>query len=186
LEQYEAARSDDKESSMLKYLLPVACLLVNTHPRAFAQHNMPAGLSHDRHVAQLKEAALKERGRRAMGFDQDRTTHHFILRPDGGIISVEVNDPTDDTNRNAIRTHLERITADFATGRFDAPLLTHGEEPPGTSAMRALRRSIRYVVERTAGGARVRMSSTNDAAIAAIHDFLAYQIREHQTGDPVR
>jgi len=52
--------------------------------------------------------------------------------------------------------------------------------------MRALRRSIRYVVEQTAGGARLRMNSTNDAAIAAIHDFLAYQIREHQTGDPVR
>jgi hypothetical protein len=171
---------------MLKYLLPVACLLVSTHPRAFAQHNMPAGSSHDQHVAQLKEAALKERGRRAMGFDQDRTTHHFILRPDGGIISVEVNDPTDDTNRNAVRTHLQRIAADFAAGRFDAPFATHGEEPPGTSAMRALRRSIRYVVERTAGGARVRMRSTNDAAIAAIHDFLAYQIREHQTGDPVR
>ena len=39
---------------------------------------------------------------------------------------------------------------------------------------------------RTPAGARVRMMSTNNAAIAAIHDFLAYQIREHQTGDPVR
>ena len=171
---------------MLKSLLPVACVLVNTHPAVFAQHEMPAGMNHEQHMAQLKEAALQERGLRAMGFDQDRTTHHFILRPDGGIISVEVNDPTDDTNRNAIRTHIERITADFSAGRFDAPLLTHGEEPPGTSAMRALRRSIRYVVERTAGGARVRISSTNDAAIAAIHDFLAYQVREHQTGDPLR
>ena len=171
---------------MLKYLLPVACLLVNTHPRVFAQHDMPAGMSHDQHVAQLKAAALKDRGRRAMGFDQDRTTHHFILRPDGGIISVEVNDPTDDANRRAIRAHLESIATDFAAGRFDAPLLTHSEEPPGTSAMRARRRSIRYAVEQTAGGARVRMSSTDVAAIAAIHDFLAYQIREHQTGDPVR
>ena len=171
---------------MLKYLLPVACLLVNTHPAAFAQHEMPAGMTHEQHMAQLKEAALKERGRRAMGFDQDRTTHHFILRPDGGIISVEVNDPNDDTNRNAIRTHLERIAEDFTMGRFDAPFATHGEEPPGTSAMRAQRRSIRYVVEQTASGARVRISSTNDAAIAAIHDFLAYQIREHQTGDPLR
>ena len=171
---------------MLKYLLPAACLLVNTHPLAFARHQMPAGMTHEQHMAQLKAAALKERGRRAMGFDQDRTTHHFILRPEGGIISVEVNDPTDDTNRNAVRTHLQRIAADFAAGRFDAPFATHGEEPPGTSAMRALRRSIRYVVEQTAGGARLRIISTHDAAVAAVHDFLAYQIREHQTGDPVR
>jgi hypothetical protein len=171
---------------MLKYLLAVACLLVSPDSGALAQHDMPAGVGHEQHIAQLKEATLKDRGRRAMGFDQDRTTHHFILRSDGGIISVEVTDLADDRNRNAIRTHLERIAAEFAAGRFDAPLDTHGEEPPGTSAMRALRSSIRYVVERTPAGARVRMMSTNNAAIAAIHDFLAYQIREHQTGDPVR
>jgi len=171
---------------MLKYLLPVAYFLVSPHSSAFAQHDMPAGMTHDQHMARLKQAALRDRGRRAMKFDQDRTTHHFILRPDGGIINVEVNDPTDDTNRTAIRTHLEGIAADFAAGRFDAPFVTHDEEPPGTAAMRALRRSIRYAVEQTAGGARVRMNSTNNAAIAAIHDFLVYQIREHQTGDPVR
>ena len=171
---------------MLKYLLPVAYFLVSPHSSAFAQHDMPAGMTHDQHMARLKQAALRDRGRRAMKFDQDRTTHHFILRPDGGIINVEVNDPSDDTNRTAIRTHLEGIAADFAAGRFDAPFVTHDEEPPGTAAMRALRRSIRYAVEQTAGGARVRMNSTNNAAIAAIHDFLVYQIREHQTGDPVR
>jgi hypothetical protein len=124
---------------------------------------------------------LKERGRLAMGFDQDRTTHHFVLRPDGGIISVEVNDPSDDQNRRAIRQHLRQIAIDFADGRFDAPLQTHGEEPPGTSLMRSLRSAIRYMAEETANGARVVIRSSDRRAVDAIHEFLAYQIREHRT-----
>jgi hypothetical protein len=49
--------------------------------------------------------------------------------------------------------------------------------------MRGSRAFIRYTVERTAIGARVRIVSGNAAAVAAIHDFLAYQIHEHGTGD---
>ena len=30
-----------------------------------------------------------------MGFDQARTTHHFLLFTDGGAIDVSVNDPVD-------------------------------------------------------------------------------------------
>lgn len=173
---------------MRRPVLPFAVALVCvSSPRMLAQHGMPAGVTHEQHSRQTsKDAALKERGREAMGFDQDRTVHHVTLRPDGGIISVEVTDPTDDGNREAIRTHLRRIAADFAAGRFDAPLATHGEEPPGSSMMRAFRSSIRYVTEETPGGARVRVRSSDRAAVAAIHEFLAYQIREHRTGDAIQ
>ena len=53
-----------------------------------------------------------------MGFDQERTTHHFVLEADGGIISVEANDLADVLNRDAIRTHMRRIATDFAAGRY--------------------------------------------------------------------
>ena len=128
-------------------------------------------------------AQLDTRAHRAMGFDQDRTAHHFVLRTDGGIISVEVKDSSDDASRDAIRRHIRRIASDFEAGRFDAPLETHGEEPPGVPMMRALRSSIRYIVEQMPGGARVRIASSNNEVVAAIHDFLRYQIREHHTGD---
>ena len=84
----------------------------------------------------------------------------------------------------AIRAHLHMIAKEFAAGRFDAPLATHGEEPPGTSVMRELRGSIRYMAEDIPNGARVRLTSTDPRALAAIREFLAYQIREHHTGDP--
>src|ERR1044072_7446983 len=100
---------------------------------AAAQHSMPAGMTHEQHLAKMKaDAALEERGRAAMGFDQDATTHHFLLRPDGGVISVEVNAADDDVNRQAVRTHLRRIALEFSAGRFDAPVATPAEGPPGT------------------------------------------------------
>jgi hypothetical protein len=173
---------------MRQHALPLALTLICASSLPIlAQHEMPAGVTHEQHSRQLsKDAGLKERGREAMGFDQDRTVHHFTLRSDGGIISVEVVDPADTRNREAIRTHLRRIAADFAAGRFEAPLATHGEEPPGTSMMRALRSSIRYAVEETPGGARVHLSSSDRAAVTAIREFLAYQIREHRTGDAIQ
>ena len=60
-----------------------------------------------------------------MGFDQSRTTHHFLLFTDGGSIDVSVNDPADTTNRDAIRAHLPHIAVMFEEGRFDAPMLVH-------------------------------------------------------------
>jgi hypothetical protein len=52
--------------------------------------------------------------------------------------------------------------------------------------MRALRSSIRCVVEETPGGARVHLTSSDPVAVAAIREFLAYQIREHRTGDVIQ
>ena len=39
---------------------------------------------HDAH------AQMNERGEHAMGFSQTAATHHFFLKPDGGVIQVEV------------------------------------------------------------------------------------------------
>ena len=59
-----------------------------------AQHpEMPAGMSHEEHLKQMqKDEALKRRGADAMGFDQDATTHHFLLFPTGGAIEVTVKE----------------------------------------------------------------------------------------------
>jgi len=44
-----------------------------------------------------------------MGFDQDKTTHHFYLFEDGGAIDVSVKDSADAKNRDAIRGHLPHM-----------------------------------------------------------------------------
>lgn len=149
------------------------------------QHEgMPPDMTHAEHLLQLQRLAdLKTRGREAMGFDQDKTTHHFRLTVDGGIIQVEVNDSADDDNLKQIRTHLAQIAAEFRVGTFQKPQATHDEVPPGVSEMQRLKSEIRYAFEETPHGAMVRIRSTNSEAIKAIHEFLRYQIKEHVTGD---
>jgi len=154
--------------------------------RASAQHDMPPGMTHEQHKAQMKkEAEMKKRGNAAMGFDQGKTTHHFLLARDGGSIQVESNNAADTTSRDLIRQHLKTISAQFANGDFIAPLTTHAEMPPGAKEMQRLKSAITYTFEERPQGATVRMRSSNPDAVKAVHDFLAYQIKEHVTGDPI-
>jgi len=48
---------------------------------------------HDDHTYMDDHAKMNERGEKGMGFSQSATTHHFLLKPDGGVIQVETNDP---------------------------------------------------------------------------------------------
>jgi len=152
-----------------------------------AQHaQMPAGMTHEAHLAQMKkDAELKARGALAMGFDQDKTAHHFLLTADGGIIEVGVSDPLDTTNRDAIRSHLKEIAREFARGDFTRPFATHNEIPAGVKAMQQRSGSIAFRYEDTASGGRVVIRTADRRARTAVQEFLRYQIREHATGDPL-
>jgi hypothetical protein len=150
------------------------------------QPAMPPGMTHEEHMAQMKkDAEMKEHGNLAMGFDQDKTTHHFALAIDGGSISVEANDPADQTSRDQIRAHLKQIAVAFGQGDFGKPLMTHGEFPAGVPVMQRLKGEISYVFQGTERGGIIRISTANAEARAAIHEFLKYQIKEHATGDPL-
>jgi hypothetical protein len=93
---------------------------------------MPAGMTHEQHMAQMKkEAEMKQHGNAAMGFDQDRTTHHFMMTSDGGSIAVDANDPDDQASIAQIRTHLQEIAIAFKQGDFRKPYETHSEYAAG-------------------------------------------------------
>jgi hypothetical protein len=150
------------------------------------QHEMPEGMTHAQHLALLKkQAEMKARGNASMGFDQDKTTHHFYLRPDGGTIQVETNDAADTSNRDELRAHLKTISMQFAKGDFTAPFKTHAETPPGVPIMQRMKSAISYAFEEKPTGAAVRIHSKDREAIKAVHEFLRYQIKEHGTGDPI-
>jgi hypothetical protein len=129
-------------------------------------------------------ASLDERGGRAMGFSQTATVHHFLLKPDGGVIQVEVKDASDAANRDLVRRHLSHVARAFAEGDFTTPALVHERVPPGADSMRRLKSEITYAYEETEAGARVRIHAKSAEALAAVHDFLRFQIEEHRTGDP--
>jgi len=128
---------------------------------------------------------MNKRGDRVMGFDHDKTTHHFRLLSDGGFIQVEANDAQDIASRDQIRMHLSHIATMFADGNFKAPMLIHDQTPPGVPILQRLKTEITYKVENTDQGARVRIMTRNAEALNAIHEFLRFQIKEHHTGDPL-
>ena len=136
---------------------------------------------HDAHGA-----SLDERGERAMGFSQTATVHHFLLKPDGGVIQVEVRDASDASNLELVRQHLSHIAQAFAAGDFETPALVHARTPPGTDVMRRLKSEISYAFEQTETGGLVRISTKNAEALKAVQAFLRFQIEDHQTGDPLK
>lgn len=118
-----------------------------------------------------------------MGFSHEKTTHHFRLFPDGGAIEAEANDAKDTASRDQIRAHFGHIAKLFAAGDFSAPMLIHAQNPPGMEEMRKQRDAIRYEVENTERGARIRIITKDVEALHAVHEFLRFQITDHQTGD---
>ena len=88
-------------------------------------------------TAQTSPASMA-RGDEAMGFDQEKTTHHFKLTPNGGAIEVEANDSNDASSRDQIRHHLGMIREMFAAGDFSKPFEVHAQAPPGVEDMTTL------------------------------------------------
>jgi hypothetical protein len=128
---------------------------------------------------------VDHRGAMVMGFDQDKTRHHFLMYEDGGAIDVSVNDPGDAKNLDAIRAHLPHIATMFTAGDFNAPAMVHdSSKVPGTAAMAQLKDRIAYRYVETPRGGRVDIVTKDKDALAAVHQFLTFQIRDHKTGDP--
>ncbi len=133
--------------------------------------------------SQNHDAMVHKNGDMVMGFSQDKATHHFRLYADGGAIEVTANDEKDSETRDTIRTHLGHIAKMFADGNFDAPMLIHGQVPPGVPTLQRLRAQITYRYEDVARGGRVVISTSNEEALKAAHEFLRFQIADHKTGD---
>lgn len=141
---------------------------------------------HEQHKASQEDPhhqGVVERGDEVMGFSHEKTAHHFRLYADGGAIEVEANDARDTTSRDAIRGHLGHIVAKFGAGDFSAPMLIHAQNPPGTEEMKRLRDAIQYKLENSERGARIRIITKDPEAQKAVHAFLRFQIKDHQTGD---
>jgi hypothetical protein len=123
-------------------------------------------------------AALQSRGKIVMGVDQYTSAHRFDDLPDGGRIELQ-RDSSDTAGVRTIREHLSGIARQFAAGDFQNPAFVHGGAVPGSAIMRAKRSAIRYRFHRLPGGGEVRITSHDGQAVAAIHQFLGYQRREH-------
>jgi hypothetical protein len=165
--------------SVLKTLLLSVLASVCVGAPALAQTSETSSSEGDKKHA----ADVDRRGDQGMGFSHRLTGHHFLLFANGGAIEVEADRPNDDASKAAIRRHMEMIAGMFGQGDFSLPMFIHDTVPPGVEVMKRLKAQISYAAENTAQGAQVRITTSNPEALAAVHEFLRFQIKDHRTGD---
>ncbi|MDQ2871478.1 MAG: hypothetical protein M3S32_12085 [Acidobacteriota bacterium] len=152
------------------FLVPAALLAQTSAPASPAEH--------DHH------AMVDSRGDHVMGFDHDKTTHHFRLYKNGGAIEIAANQAEDTASRDAIRGHLSHIAKMFARGDFQAPMLIHDQVPPGVEVMKKRPSAVAWKFRETDRGATLDARAADREALEALHRFLRFQIEDHRTGDP--
>jgi hypothetical protein len=133
------------------------------------------------HPADTAFTALQDRGKTAMGVDQYSSTHRFEPLADGGRIELQ-RDSADSAGTEQIRAHLREIAGAFQRGNFATPMMVHAQVVPGTDVMREQRGRIRYEFRPLPRGGEVRIITTDSLAVEAIHQFLAFQRKDHRAG----
>jgi hypothetical protein len=125
--------------------------------------------------------ALQARGQEAMGVDQYTSTHLFDALPEGGRIELQRN-VDDPAGVAQIRQHLQEIARAFQAGDFSTPAFVHMQSVPGTEVMAAKRDAISYEYGELPRGGEVRITTRDPEAVAAIHEFMAFQRQDHRVG----
>jgi hypothetical protein len=173
----------------MAFALPVlfaaaaASARAQAHDAACPHHAGHAGSAPDHAASAPRHAGVAERGDAEMGFDHRKTTHHFRLTASGGVIEVTANDAGDTASRDAIRAHLTALAASLANGDFETPRRIHDRVPPGAPVLRRKSSAIVYAYRELPAGAEVALETADREALAAVHEFLRFQIEEHETGD---
>lgn len=156
------------------------CIAMCLGTAMFAVPRTQAQSPNDAHHCPMDAAHRADKG---MGFSQEKTTHHFTLTSQGGEIEVTAKDAADKESREQIRMHLTHIAHAFAAGDFDIPMFVHDQTPPGVAVMKERKDRVQYRYEESENGGKVVIATEDGQALSAIHEFLAFQIREHKTGD---
>jgi hypothetical protein len=125
-------------------------------------------------------AVIQTRGHTAMGVNQYTSSHRFESLPDGGRITLE-RDIKDSAGAAQIQSHMQTIALAFRQGNFALPGFVHDREVPGTAVMAERRSRISYTVDVLPRGGQLRIHTDDSAAVAAIHQFLAFQRQDHRS-----
>lgn len=160
--------------------LIVLALTLGSAPGLKAQHGHQPAPAPPPANSDSAFRGVQQRGAQVMGVDQYTSQHTFASLGDGGTITLVRQDVADTAAVSQIRQHMREIAAQFARGDFNAPFIVHAQHVPGTTVMAARREQIQYLVRDVPGGAELRLLTTDAAAIAAIHEFLAFQRMDHR------
>jgi hypothetical protein len=75
---------------------------------------------------------VNEHGDKVIGFSHEKTATSFCFTRYGGLIEVGADDLKDMATLDQIRNHFQHIVHMFTDGNFNAPMLIHSQDVPGT------------------------------------------------------
>lgn len=126
-----------------------------------------------------RQAHVAARGAEVMPFDLDATTHVFTNTDDGGIQVVTADDPSDQTQIDLIRQHLQQEQNNFARGDYDDPARIHGMDMPGVAELSEGYANIEVAYIQRPDGAALVYTTADPDLVAAIHAWFDRQIMDH-------
>jgi hypothetical protein len=127
---------------------------------------------------------VQQRGQVAMGVDQYTSTHRFDALADGGRIELQ-RDANDARDVATIRAHLKEVMEAFQRGDFSTPAFVHAQEVPGTKVMAARKERLAYRYADLPQGGEIRITTADPEALRALHEFIAFQRKDHRAGGHV-
>lgn len=107
-----------------------------------------------------------------LGFDRQQATPEFRLTRGGGVIRVTANDAEDTDQAGQIAVRMRELAARYKRGDGVA------------TQLRDLRGKITYTAHSIEDGAELIISSQDQKAVTAIHQFLEREQRSQPDDDP--
>ena len=147
-----------------------------------SNHKMDDKTSHDKMMGSLDMTMhqdMMQRGEMAMGFDQNKIKHAFIVTTTGGEIRISALDENDVHTIHAIRTHVKEIQHDFSQGDFNKPFFIHDQTVPGTQIMAEKKDLINFSISDIEHGGALTLTTNDVDILDAIKQFMAFQSSEH-------
>ena len=136
--------------------------------------------SHVRHSpTNMTMMKMMERGDIAMGFNQNKITHHFVVTPDGGKIIITALNGSDKQTIDEIKNHTLDVQKEFSEGNFTKPFFIHAQEVPGIKVMSEKKDLIKYNIRDLNNGSSLQLTTNDKELIDAITQFMDFQARQH-------
>ena len=147
-----------------------------------SNHGMNNETGHDKMMGSsdmTMHQGMMQRGEMAMGFDQNKIKHAFIVTTNGGEIRISALDENDIDTIHAIRTHVTEIQHDFSQGDFNKPFFIHDQTVPGTQIMTEKKDLINFSISDIEHGGALILTTNDTDILDAIKQFMAFQSSEH-------
>jgi len=126
-----------------------------------------------------RQEEVAAKGAKIMPFDLEQTMHHFRPLENGGMQTVTVKDPSNNTQIALIQAHLKEEAEKFHQGDFSDPAKIHGENMPGLAALQTGAPHIDVQYTALPNGAQIQYSTKDPALVMALHQWFAAQRADH-------